>query len=182
MEGIRIIAELMAVSARTAPKSGGVDDLKISILEGEDVTRLCEDMKEYGERHKLKNFDRDGANVGASGAVVLLGIPRKAKPMGLNCAACGYENCKSFTKAEGADSYQFAGPHCMFKMMDLGIAIGSAVKTASILNADNRIMYRIGVVAREKNYMDAELIMGIPLASTGKNIFFDREHKKQKKK
>ena len=45
----------------------------------------------------------------------------------------------------------------------------------SIMNADNRIIYRIGPVAREMKLIDADVIMGIPLSATGKNIFFDRK-------
>jgi uncharacterized ferredoxin-like protein len=50
-----------------------------------------------------------------------------------------------------------------------------AVKTASILNVDNRIMYRAGVVAREMGLVDADFVMGIPLSATGKSIYFDRK-------
>jgi uncharacterized ferredoxin-like protein len=69
---------------------------------------------------------------------------------------------------------EFSGPICAFRLLDMGIALGSAVKTASMLNVDNRIMYRIGTVARETRMVDWDFVMGIPLAATGKNIFFDR--------
>jgi uncharacterized ferredoxin-like protein len=59
-------------------------------------------------------------------------------------------------------------------MQDLGIALGSAVKTASIHNVDNRIMYRIGVVARKMGLMSSDTIIGVPLSATGKSPFFDR--------
>lgn len=39
---------------------------------------------------------------------------------------------------------------------------------------DNRIIQRIGVVAREMGLIDANFVMGIPLSATGKNIYFDR--------
>ncbi|HEM61508.1 MAG TPA: hypothetical protein ENO24_04395, partial [Chloroflexi bacterium] len=58
--------------------------------------------------------------------------------------------------------------------LDLGIAIGSAVKTAALLNVDNRVMYRIGPVAREMGLIDADVVIGIPLSATGKSIYFDR--------
>lgn len=58
--------------------------------------------------------------------------------------------------------------------MDLGIAMGSAVKTASILNVDNRIMYRIGVAAKRLNLIDGEIVVGIPISASGKSIYFDR--------
>ena len=35
-------------------------------------------------------------------------------------------------------------------------------------------MYRIGVLAREMNLIDGDVVLGIPLSATGKNIFFDR--------
>jgi uncharacterized ferredoxin-like protein len=60
------------------------------------------------------------------------------------------------------------------KLIDLGIAIGSAVKIASIFNIDNRIMYSVGVAAEEMGIIEGT-ILGIPLSVKGKNIFFDRK-------
>ena len=52
----------------------------------------------------------------------------------------------------------------------MGIALGSAVKTAEALNADNRIMNTAGRAAKNLNYIpEASIIMGIPLSSYGKN-------------
>ena len=61
---------------------------------------------------------------------------------------------------------------CLYQAIDLGIALGSAVKAASDYNVDNRMMYSIGVAARKLKLMDADLITGIPLSVTGKNIYF----------
>jgi len=52
--------------------------------------------------------------------------------------------------------------------------MGSAVKMASDLNADNRIMYSVGVAAKTLEVIDADVIVGIPISAEGKNIFFDR--------
>jgi uncharacterized ferredoxin-like protein len=63
----------------------------------------------------------------------------------------------------------------MLKLLDLGIALGSAAKTAMDLNVDNRIMYRIGVAATRLGYLPgSSVVMGIPLSVKGKNIYFDR--------
>ena len=81
----------------------------------------------------------------------------------------------NFDKAEKKLRQDFDGPTCIFKALDLGIAVGSAVKTASLLNVDNRIFYRIGAAARRLNYLpEASIIMGIPLSAKGKNPYFDR--------
>lgn len=169
MSELKMVADLMAISARTAPKSAGRDFIVVEIVEGEQLQALADKMVEFGERTGKKNFDRDGANVRDSAAVVLIGL-KDADVLGLNCGACGFEKCLEPNTFEG----EFRGPNCALRLLDLGIALGSAVKTASLLNVDNRIMYRAGVVAREMGLIDADFVMGIPLSASGKSIYFDR--------
>ena len=171
MNYLKTIAELMAVAARTAPKGAGHDFIKIEIVEGNTLTKLADAMLAYGTKTEKKNFDRDGNNIRKSDALVLIGI-KDSKSIGLNCGACGYPECVQLPKA--SEGPEFKGPHCAYRLMDLGIALGSAVKTAGILNADNRIMYRVGVLARQMKLIDADVVIGIPLSATGKNIYFDR--------
>jgi uncharacterized ferredoxin-like protein len=171
MSELRTVADLMAIASRTAPKSAGKDFVVTRILEGAEVTALAEAMAKFGQRTGKKNFDRDGHSVAASDCVVLIGI-KDAQSLDLNCSACGVEFCNDLriNSAEG----EFRGPQCAFRLLDMGIALGSAAKTAGMLNVDNRIMYRAGVVAREMGLVDADVVMGIPLSATGKNIYFDR--------
>jgi len=114
--------------------------------------------------------------VRGSAAVLLIGVSRDPKrvELPLNCGACGYKNCKgllSIGKREGED---FTGPVCIFQAIDLGIALGSAVKLAGELSIDNRIMYTVGAAAKKLNLIDSDLIIGIPLSVVGKNPYFDR--------
>jgi uncharacterized ferredoxin-like protein len=70
----------------------------------------------------------------------------------------------------------FSGPNCVIKMADLGIAVGSAVKTASIHNLDNRVMYSAGVAALSLDWLpECSVAYAIPVRAAGKNIFFDRK-------
>jgi uncharacterized ferredoxin-like protein len=163
-------AELMAVSARTAPKAAGNDFVEIKVIGKEMIEKLADEMINYGKESGKKNFDRDGENVRESEQVLLLSL-NEAKVLGLNCGACGYETCE---KLEIESGPEFDGPICAWRLMDLGIALGSAVKTASILNVDNRIMYRIGVAAKKMNLIDGEVVVGVPISASGKNIYFDR--------
>ena len=172
MQGIEQIAQFMAISATTAPKSKGENFVRTQILTGRDIETLAQAMIAYGRETGKKDFDRDGGSVGRSQAVLLLGL-EKATPIGLNCGACGFADCKSMQEQTSVQG-EFQGPICSLRHLDLGIAIGSAVKTASMFNVDNRIMYRIGVVARNMGLVDWEFLMGIPLSVSGKNIFFDR--------
>lgn len=182
------VAEYMAASAVTAPKSGGMDFIKTKVLTGEDVQRLGEAMIRYGkERPELypylkdstgrftpafveRMFARDGGNVKRCQAVLLISL-NKAASLGLDCGGCGVQTC---AQRKETSNTEFAGPQCGFRLIDLGIAIGSAVKMAMDFNMDNRMMYTMGAVARKMGLIDGEWGIGVPLSVSGKNIFFDR--------
>lgn len=169
-EAIKIAAYLMAVSARTAPKGKGEDYLEILFVDGDEKERIAQKMEELaGSRGQ--NFIRDANGVRKAEGVLLIGVDG-GEPLMLNCGACGF-TCKEMPSArkEGRD---FVGPNCVFRVLDMGIAIGSAVKLGSIFGVDSRVMYRIGVAARMLGIAKADVVMGIPLASLGKNPFFDR--------
>nr|MDO8100671.1 DUF2148 domain-containing protein [Candidatus Njordarchaeota archaeon] len=173
-EGIMEVSRLMLVSARTAPKSGGIDDIVMSLVFGEEKETLAAEMDKLANERKISQFSRDARNVKESQAVILIGV--RVKKFGLNCGACGYPNCDEFEKAGRKKGQDFTGPTCLFKALDLGIALGSAVKTASILNVDNRIMYRVGTAAERLGLMpEADIIMGLPVSAKGKSIYFDRK-------
>lgn len=169
-EAIRIAAYLMAVSARTAPKGKGEDYLEILFVDGEEKEKIARKMEELAGT-RGENFKRDANGVRKAEGVLLIGVDGST-PLMLNCGACGF-TCKEMPPArkEGRD---FVGPNCVFRVLDMGIAIGSAVKLGSIFGVDSRVMYRIGVAARMLGIAKADVVMGIPLASLGKNPFFDR--------
>jgi len=173
-EALLEAAKFMLVAARTAPKTAGIDDILTLIVYDDEKEKIAKEMEEIGEERKIEGFKRDAKNVRDSEAVVLIGV-RGNKSIGLNCGACGYNSCKEFENAEKKLGKDFTGPTCLFKALDLGIALGSAAKTASLLNVDNRIMYRIGTAASKlKMLPEATVIMGIPISAKGKSIYFDR--------
>jgi uncharacterized ferredoxin-like protein len=178
-EAVLGAARLMLVSARTAPKSGGVDDVLTMVVSGERKDAIAREMELIGEGRRLEDksegFRRDAENVRRSEAVVLIGV-RGNQSFGLDCGACGYKTCNDF-QAKGSEmGRDFVGPTCLFKALDLGIALGSAAKMASMLNVDNRIMYRVGTAAlRLRMLPEGTVIIGIPVSAEGKSIFFDRK-------
>ncbi len=171
MSGImRMVAELMAVAARTAPKGSGQDYLDIDVLAGDDLRRLADEMDKFGQETGKINFDRDAENIRHSDAVIFVSL-RENRPLGLNCGACGLDKCAQLESRQGPE---FEGPLCAWRVVDLGIAIGSAAKTAGLLNADNRVMYRPATVARKMGLVKGVLVCAIPISATGKNFYFDR--------
>ncbi|MBS7615088.1 hypothetical protein KEJ18_05090 [Candidatus Bathyarchaeota archaeon] len=172
-------ANLIAASARTAPKARGVDNIKTAVVYGEEKDQLADMMERRMERKRnpLQAFKRDAQSVRKSPVIVLIGVKGtspKIPENPLNCGACGNASCADFIKVQKKKGEDYTGPICIFEAMDLGIALGSAVKMASELNIDNRIMYTAGAAAKDLQLLDADVIVGIPLSMTGKNIFFDR--------
>lgn len=177
-EAVRLAVSLMAVSARTAPKGKGKDSLVMRTVHTPDLPLLAREMTRFGQDHHKPSFIRDGKNIAASEACLLIGI-RGQEALGLNCQGCGYQSCTEMEAAcrtSVAEGSPFIGPNCVFKMADLGIAVGSAVKTASLLNLDNRVMYSAGVASMALGWMEGcSVVYGIPVSVSGKNIFFDRD-------
>ena len=172
MDSTEIVAQLMAVAAVTAPKTKGRISSRSKVLQGEPLQQLARAMAEFGVNCEKKNFDRDGQNVANSEVVVLIGL-KDATTCGLNCGACGFSLCDELVGQEPVD-VEFRGPVCAYRLLDMGIALGSPVKVASLLNVDNRIMYRVGAAVRRSGLVDWDFVMGIPLSITGKSIYFDR--------
>ena len=143
-EAVLNVAKLMVTAARTAPKAGGIDNVTTAIITGEDKNRIANELERIGIEKGPDFFVRDSQNLRNADAVVLIGVQIED------------EEWKSL------------------KLIDLGIALGSAVKIANMLNIDNRIMYSVGVAAEKMGIIEGT-ILGIPLSVKGKNIFFDRK-------
>ncbi|MDR2835853.1 MAG: DUF2148 domain-containing protein [Bacteroidales bacterium] len=167
-ETVFSVAKKMAVAARTAPKGRGVDNLEIKIIsEKNELDAIANILEELAVKFNQDFFARDAKNIRHSDAVLLLGT--KIKPMGLTvCGACGFKNC--------AEKIQYIEVPCIFNTNDLGIAIGSAVSIAADNRIDNRVMYTLGIAAKELKFFpdDVKIILGIVMGIYSKNIFFDR--------
>ncbi len=173
------VAGLMELAARTALKAKGVDTILVRILTGNEILTLADRLAATGERRKTGFFVRDAKNIAAWDACVIIGAKGRLVT-GVNCGACGCATCEKPAregKKRKKRTTDFSGPNCSVRMTDLGIALGSAVKTAQIHNVDNRIMYSAGTAALDLGLLgkDCTVAYAIPLSATGKNIFFDRE-------
>ena len=176
-EAVKMVAGLMALSARTAPKAVGLDTIEVKIVTGKDQEKIADKMVAMGEESGMGFFILNAGQVRESDATILIGVEGR-KTLGINCGGCGYGTCvemaKALTNAKKSKAL-YPGPNCIFKISDLGIAVGSAVKTAGIHNVDNRIMYSAGVAAMQLGMLkESSVAYGVPLKASGKNIYFDK--------
>ena len=161
-------ANAICAAARTAPKACAVDHLDTAILTGEEKDALTAQMRKTGESfgENGKFFSRDADNVDASLAVVLIGAKYQTRGLGKRCQLCGFDDCGACSDA---------GAACVFTAMDLGIALGSAAAMTADARIDNRLMFTIGKAATALGLLgEYKMIIGIPLAVSGKTPFFDR--------
>ncbi|MDD4136955.1 MAG: DUF2148 domain-containing protein [Methanoregula sp.] len=178
-KAVAMVAELMALAARTAPKGKGIDTIEVRVLAKKDLKTLADRLEQLGEEKNIGFFIRDAKNIANADAGIIIGS-RGDAVAGINCGGCGYPTCAGLENARKKKQLSFTsyvGPNCVIRMTDLGIAVGSAVKTAQIHNVDNRIMYSGGVAARDLGLVPkaCTVVYAIPLSATGKNIFFDRQ-------
>ena len=160
------IADLMCAAARTAPKARGIDNLETCLITGEEKKQLSDEMRRIADVDKIPFFEWDANCIDKAPVVVLLG--QKIKPLGVpSCGFCGFENCAGCASHQG---------QCAISTGDLGIAIGSAVGTAALHHADNRVMFSVGKAALNLGIFPAEVKVayGIPLSISGKSPFADR--------
>jgi uncharacterized ferredoxin-like protein len=176
-KAVEMVAELMALSARTAPKGRGIDSIVTRIVVSDDLKTLSTEMRRLGERLGQRFLLRDAGNVEESDTCLLIGA-RGQDVAGLDCGGCGYATCQEMLAAQERFECQnkpFCGPNCAVKMADLGVALGSAAKTASLHNIDNRIMFSAGAGARSLGWLEGcNVAYGVPLKASGKSIYFDR--------
>jgi len=171
---VLMAADLMAASTRTSPKARGMDNITTAIVTGKEKDEVAAVMEKLGKERKKHNFVRDSRNVRNSEAVLLVGVKSGKGEGDLNCGACGYSTCKELENAKRLKGREFVSPNCILVALDLGIALGSAVKMASELNVDNRVMYTVGAAAKQMRLLEADVIIGVPLSVSGKNLYYDR--------
>jgi len=175
-DAVVTVAGFMAIAARTAPKACGLDSVKIEILTGKEQKALGDRMIATAKETGMDFLRINGEQVKASDATVLIGIEGH-KTLGINCGGCGYPSCTEMVasqKKKKNPNAPYPGPNCILKISDLGIAVGSAVKTAGIHNVDNRVMYTAGFVAMKSGHLKGcSVAYGIPLRASGKSIYFD---------
>ena len=184
-ELIRNVARLCAAAAVTAPKSGGQLFLRgkplfietVFIDDRETLLRLAGWMRQRGHERRQPIWLRDAALAERLDGVLFIGLKDWYPPV-YDCGACGFATCAEFTEANRqrrADSevFEFKGPQCNLRDIDLGIAVGSAAKAASLYSVDTRCQTRIAVAARKLGLIQAEVAVALSMTVTHKNPGFD---------
>src|SRR6185312_9123336 len=123
-----------AAAAVTAPKSGGQLFLKgkplfietVLVDDRPTLKRLAEWMRARGKERRQEIWFRDAAMAERVDGVLFIGLKNWYPPI-YDCGACGYATCAEFLDATTAqrraagERFEFAGPTCNLRDIDLGI-------------------------------------------------------------
>jgi hypothetical protein len=112
-----------------------VDDLAV-------LTRLAEWMRARGKERREAIWFRDADAAQALDAALFAGLTNPYPP-NYDCGACGYATCAEFLHAtkqqRGASAeLEFTGPTCTLRAVELGVAVGSAARTAQASASSSR--------------------------------------------
>jgi uncharacterized ferredoxin-like protein len=181
------VAKLMAAAAITAPKSGGQmflaghqNFMETVIVADQDArAELGSWLRARGAERRETIWFRDADVAEAVDAVLFVGLLPNWYPPNYDCGACGYATCAEFLHAtkplrDDSGNLEFAGPVCNLRDIDLGIAVGSAAKTAALHSIDCRCQTRVAVAARKLGVITADHAVALSLSMTHKAIGFDR--------
>ncbi len=161
------VLELMAAAARTAPKTRGIDNIRVLAIEDEATKQqLMAKMRDIAAAENRPTFVRDAGNLEGVHAVLVIAAETNASK--LNCGFCGQGTCEALESVNGV---------CAFNAIDLGIASCSAAALASQCHVDTRVMFSIGKACLDLGWFGPKVkqALGIPLSVTGKSPFFDRK-------
>jgi len=183
LEHLLEVAKACAIAAARAPTTTGKLGLRMEILTGDDLRPMIDVLETLGETSLFQRVDatsyRKLIDAGVAPPVLLLGADLTAA-IGWECGGCGFPTCGEFTKyvlknkGVGAGAY---GPTCMWKALDLGIAADQACACAAMHRVEARIQFSMGAVSLFLGRLDgSSFILGLPIGSTGSDIWFDRKH------
>jgi uncharacterized ferredoxin-like protein len=183
---VRQVAQLMAAAAITAPKSGGQlflagkPNFMETVIAADPATRrqLTAWMRARGKERRKRIWFRDADTADAVDAILFVGLLPGWYPPNYDCGACWYATCAEFlhytkTLRSGSAELEFTGPVCNLRDVDLGIAVGSAAKTAALHSIDCRCQTRVVTAARKLGLIQADHGVALSLSMTHKAVGFD---------
>ncbi len=154
------ITDLMAISAKSAPKVEGISNLEIAILDDAEKEILAEEMFQLADEFNDESYSSLGINIESAERIMLIGLEDPSS-IGLDCKACGFKDCAEFD--EKSQKGIFEGPNCIFKVLDLGIALGSALKTAMMHNVRADVIIKGGLAAKDIGLSSSTVCLAIPV-------------------
>ncbi len=174
--GLQRAVELMSLAAYTSYRFGKRNTVKIIAVGSEEMQQIAEYCYSLGDMSPLAA--RDGRFVmeliKEPSVLLLVGDKRKSD-FNYNCGACGYESCAEMNKAEEVESLTANGPSCIFKNINLNMAVDAAAAMAWRLGLHCRCFSTLAFAAQSlKIIPDVDVVSSVAVSAAKVDPFFDR--------
>ncbi|RJP26338.1 MAG: hypothetical protein C4520_00695 [Candidatus Abyssobacteria bacterium SURF_5] len=190
-DGLLAAAQQCAMAALKAPQLTGTTEMKIEILTGEDIDPIIEMLGILGEDNTVCFGDnktlQSCKDKGTLPVIMLMGgTGLGTSTLGWDCGACGFATCKehnAYVAEEREKPKDFTrpsafgtpGPVCVWKAIDIGMALDWAAATASQLNIENRAMMSVGAISQALGYLEGcEISIGMCLGPCEPEVYYNR--------
>ncbi|MBS3781686.1 MAG: hypothetical protein KGY66_03910 [Candidatus Thermoplasmatota archaeon] len=165
-----IVIDLMTISAETAPKSSG-NYLETMVLDEAEKEMLAEELYQLSDRFQDETYSEEGDSVNSADELLIIGL-KDHPALGIDCKACGYDDCEDFSEADETEQI-FQGPNCVFRLIDLGMSIGHALNTAENHNVDYQVSIKGGLASKNLGLVDSRLSLAVLV-----NVVSDKSYHK----
>jgi uncharacterized ferredoxin-like protein len=195
-EGLLAAAQQCAMAALKAPQLTGTSDIKIEILTGEDIDPIIEMLGILGEDNTVCFGDnktlQSCKDKGTLPVILLMGgTGLGTSSLGWDCGACGFATCKehnAYVEEERQKPVDFTrpsafgtpGPVCVWKAIDVGMALDWAATAAYQLNIENRAMMSVGAISQALGYLaGCEISIGMCVGPCESEVYYNRPSLKE---
>ncbi|MFP4000444.1 MAG: DUF2148 domain-containing protein [Candidatus Natronoplasma sp.] len=163
-----IVIDLMTISAETSPKSSG-NYVETIALDEAEREMLAEELYQLSDQFEDETYSEEGDLVNSADELMIMGL-KDHPSLGIDCSACGYEDCEEFSKADQTEKI-FQGPNCAFRLIDLGMSIGHALNTAETHNMDYKVSIKGGLAAKNLGLSDSRICFALLM-----NVISDKNY------
>lgn len=195
-EGLLTATQFCAMAALKAPQLTGTTQLKIEILTEEDLDPIIEVLGILGEDNTVCYGDNKTLQAckdkGTLPVIMLIGgMGVGFSELGWDCGACGFPTCKAhneYVEQERQKPVDFTrpsafgtpGPVCVWKAIDVGIAMDYAAAAAGQLNIENRAMASVGAISQALGYLaGCEISIGMCMGPCEPEVYYNRPSLKE---
>lgn len=166
-----LITKLVAIAAKNAPTALNESYMDISVLDEAEKEMLVEEMYQLADERKDEIFTEKGEDIEKADSVILIGVDGHPG-LGIDCKACGYENCEQMEEAKDKNDI-FIGPNCVYRIIDIGVSLGYAIQNATDNDADAWVSIKGGLAAQNMGLSTSRICLAVPISLDSKEKLFD---------
>lgn len=177
-DGLLDVATHCTQAALHAPQLTGKTDIKIEVLEGDELDHYFGVEAELAQLGIVTTAEamKVSKDFGEPPVVMLIGIDGSVSQTAWDCGACGFDTCRDFNKYTRKNlgwGYFCKGPNCVWKVIDFGMAVDWAAGAAHNYHVDSRVQEVSGGLFLRMGYLEGcTMCIAVPLGPCKEHWYY----------